>query len=250
MGQSIYFSDPVVAAAYHAHPGEWAYVAENAEALWLLANKHGYSLKHPTAVPAPPYVHPDAPLPFVPFPDLNPPGTQPALMTVTVDAFGDTFTVTFGGQVDTVDATGRFVVLDTEGVIVASGTYAQPAGTTFDAAAGLLEAALAPFAAAVAVVKTGPALELTGVGLTMLGAVAVRLTIPRVAAQPAPSPSPTPTPAPSPTPSPTPAPTPTPVPAPTSLQIGPEDQHVAIDTDGDGKADVHVVVDNPPKSTP
>lgn len=239
MGKPIFITDPAVAAAYHVHPAQFVFVESDVEAEWLVANHHGYPLNNPTPLPAAYYVHADAPDPFVPFPDLDPPNTQPAKMTVTISAFGGTFQVTFGGEIEPVAATGRFVVLDTEGVILASGTYAQPGGTTFDAAAGLLQAALVPFAADVAVVKTGPMLELTGVGLNTLGAVAARLTVPRVAADPSDPPAPPPPP---------PAPPP-PAPAPgVSLQVGPEDTHTKIDLDGDGKTDVHVIVDRPPQS--
>lgn len=197
MGMTLFITDPVVAAAYRIHPAEFVSVPDDAEALYLLRNSHAYTLEHRGALPPAYYVDPTAPLPFVPFPDLSPPSTQPALMTIAVDAVGGTFTLTFGGQVDTEAATGRFVIVDTEGLILASGTYPQPAGTTFDAAAGLLEAALVPFAATIAVVKTGATLELSGVGATIIGAVSARLTIQRVAAQPAPPPAPEPAPTPS-----------------------------------------------------
>ena len=79
MSQPIYITDPVVAAAYHVHPGEWAAIADKLEAAWLLANHHGYSLANPHPVPAPYYVHPDAPLPFVPYTEPGPgPGPAPA----------------------------------------------------------------------------------------------------------------------------------------------------------------------------
>jgi hypothetical protein len=56
-------------------------------------------------------------------------------------------------------------------------------------------------------------------------------------------------PPPAPPPSDPPPPPPAPAPSTTlSMQIGPEDQHIKIDTDGDGKTDVHVIVDNPPQN--
>jgi len=83
MGQSIYITDPAVAAAYTVHPGEWVWVDDEAEALWLLANRHGYSLAATQPVPAAYFVHPDAPLPFVPYagpgpgPSPSPPPSPP-----------------------------------------------------------------------------------------------------------------------------------------------------------------------------
>lgn len=78
MGQAIYFADPVVAVAYHTHPGEFAWVADPVEVAWLLTNRHGYSLSHRGPLPPAYYVHPDAPLPFVPFPGGTPrPGPSP-----------------------------------------------------------------------------------------------------------------------------------------------------------------------------
>lgn len=74
MGQPIYFTDPAAAAAYFVHPGEWAWVENIAEAAWLLANRHGYSLNARQALPGPYFVHPQAPLPFVPWP---PPAPEP-----------------------------------------------------------------------------------------------------------------------------------------------------------------------------
>jgi hypothetical protein len=73
MGQPIYLTDPVVAAHYHVHPAEFATVADAVEAAWLLEQHHGYSLAHNGALPAAYYVHPDAPLPFVPYPGAAPP---------------------------------------------------------------------------------------------------------------------------------------------------------------------------------
>ena len=59
-----------------------------------------------------------------------------------------------------------------------------------------------------------------------------------------------PPPAPPPPAPPPPPPPPPPAPAPQSVGfvLGPEDQHIKIDTDGDGKTDVHVIVDNPPQN--
>lgn len=72
MTKAIYFTDPVVAAAYHVAQGEWASVEDDAEAAWLVDNHHGYSLDAQRALPAAGFVHPEAPLPFVPY------GTEPA----------------------------------------------------------------------------------------------------------------------------------------------------------------------------
>ena len=93
MGKPIYIADPAVAAHYNVHPGEWAWVADDNEAAWLLANHHGYSVDYPRAVPAAYYVDPAAPLPFVPFnpvPGPNPaptppPGPAPAPFTVSLE---------------------------------------------------------------------------------------------------------------------------------------------------------------------
>ena len=82
MGQAIYITDPVVAAHYHVHPGEFAWVADNAEAAWLIAQHHGYGLTHGSALPAAYYVHALAPLPFIPFgtppPTPSPPPPAPS----------------------------------------------------------------------------------------------------------------------------------------------------------------------------
>jgi hypothetical protein len=75
MGKPIYITDPVVAAAYHVSPGQFAYVALDAEAAWLVAQHHGYPLNYATTLPAAYYVHPLAPLPFVPFVPVG--GTNP-----------------------------------------------------------------------------------------------------------------------------------------------------------------------------
>jgi hypothetical protein len=84
MAQPIYFTDPAVAAAYHVHPGEFATVADDAEAAWLVENFHGYDLAATgTPPPAAYYVHPQAPNPFVPYaiatapPPPEPPAPPP-----------------------------------------------------------------------------------------------------------------------------------------------------------------------------
>lgn len=82
MGKPMFFTDPVVAAAYHVHPAEFAYVADDAEVAWLTATHHAYPLDpYPTTLPAAYYVHPDAPMPFVPYVAGAPapaPGPAPA----------------------------------------------------------------------------------------------------------------------------------------------------------------------------
>jgi hypothetical protein len=119
MGQPIFITDPVVAAAYHVHPGQFAYVALNAEAAWLIANHHGYGLNYATTLPAAYFVHPGAPLPFVPFvpapggelppapPPPPPPPPPPAPAPATTIAVGAEDTVT---KID-VDGDGRPDVL-------------------------------------------------------------------------------------------------------------------------------------------
>jgi hypothetical protein len=121
MGKPIFITDPVVAAAYHVHPGQFAYVALDAEAAWLVANHHGYPLNYATTLPAAYYVHPLAPLPFVPFvpepggelppapppPPPAPPPPPPAPAPATTIAVGAEDTVT---KID-VDGDGRPDVL-------------------------------------------------------------------------------------------------------------------------------------------
>ena len=82
MGKPIFITDPAVAAQYHVHPAEFAWIADDVEAAWLVVNHHGYPLNYGTALPAAYYVHADAPAPFVPFPDLDPPDTQRANITL------------------------------------------------------------------------------------------------------------------------------------------------------------------------
>jgi hypothetical protein len=229
MGKPIFITDPVVAAAYHVSPGQFADVALNAEADWLVANHHGYPLNYSTTLPAAYYVHPDAPLPFVPFPDLDPPNTQPALMTAvsTRDA-ANVFSVTFSGGPDAAPATGYFAVVDTAAAVIAYGTWSQPAGTTPDQAATLLQTALAAFGAVVATQKFGSRLELRGTGEKIILSVDVRLRVPIAVSNP-------------------PAPPP-PAPAGQSIAVGPEDTLTKIDVDGDGRADVLIVTDRPPQN--
>jgi hypothetical protein len=230
MGMTLYITDPAVAAAYHAHPAEFVWVAEDAEALWLLSRHHAYTLAHNGALPPAYYVHPDAPA-WVPPPDLTPPGTQPAKITVTAKWIAPgVFDVIFGGSVDAVAATGSFLIVDETSATLASGTWAQPANTTPDAAAGLFQTALGAFGAVIATQKFGPRLELRGTGGKVIRAVSVKVNVPKAAADPAPTPPPAP------------------APQGTTLGIGPEDTHTKIDVDGDGRADVHVVVDRPPQN--
>lgn len=229
MGKTLYITDPVVAAAYFIHPAEFVWVADNAEALWLLGRHHAYTLEHRGALPPAYYVHPDAPA-FVPFPDLSPPDTQPATMTVSVKQIAPgVFDVTFAGTPDTVAATGYFLGVNAASAVVGQVTWPQAPGTTPDQAAGLLQAALVPQAAVIATQKFGATLEVRGAGATVLQAVSAALRVPKVAA-PAPAP-------------------PAPPPAPgVTLRVGAEDTHTKIDIDGDGTTDVHVVVDRPPQN--
>ncbi|HXD06916.1 MAG TPA: hypothetical protein VN680_12755 [Burkholderiaceae bacterium] len=238
MGQPLYFTDPVVANAYHVHPAEFAYIDLDVEAQWLIDNHHAYPLNHPTTLPAAYYVHPDAPNPFVPFPDLSPPDTKPALMTAasTRDA-ANVFSVTFSGGPDAAPATGYFVVVDTGATVLAYGTWPQPAGTTPDQAATLLQTALGAFGAVIATQKFGPRLELRGTGGKIILSVDVRLRVPIAVSNP-----------PAPPPPPPPPPPPAPAPQQQTIGVGPEDTHTKIDVDGDGKTDVHVVVDRPPQN--
>lgn len=67
MGKTVFITDPVVAAHYRVHPAEFAWVADDIEAAWLVTNRHAYSLQRTTAFPAAYFVDPGAPLPFVPF---------------------------------------------------------------------------------------------------------------------------------------------------------------------------------------
>jgi hypothetical protein len=67
MGKSVFITDPVVAAAYGAHPGEWAFVADDSEAAWLVLNRHAFTLQHQEPLPSAYYVDESAPNPFVPF---------------------------------------------------------------------------------------------------------------------------------------------------------------------------------------
>ena len=212
MGRPVYIADPVVAAHYHVHPGEWSYVADDVEAIWLIANKHGYGLNNPTAVPAPYFVNPDAP-PFVPLPDPAPPDTQPATMSVTASEAGpNVFNVTFAGGPDTAQADGSFFGIDDTGGVVASSNWTQPPGTTPTQAVTLLQTALQAHGAQIATQKFGAMLEVRGTGGVVLRAVGAYLRVPNVAADPAPTPSPPPPAPPPPAPAP---PPPAPAPAPT-----------------------------------
>jgi hypothetical protein len=78
MGKSVYITDPVVAAAYGVHPGEWAFVADDAEAAWIVLNRHAFTLHHQDALPSAYYVDPSAPNPFVPFDPSPAPAPSPS----------------------------------------------------------------------------------------------------------------------------------------------------------------------------
>jgi hypothetical protein len=67
MGKPVYIADPVVASYYRVHPGEWAYIAADLEAAWLVQQKHAYSMTMQHPPPKAGHVDPGAPLPFVPF---------------------------------------------------------------------------------------------------------------------------------------------------------------------------------------
>jgi hypothetical protein len=72
MGAPIYIADPVVAAAYHASPGQFVWVGDDDEAAWLVENRHGFTLSRPVALPAAYYVNQQAP-PFEPYvPEAGP----------------------------------------------------------------------------------------------------------------------------------------------------------------------------------
>lgn len=185
MGVSVYITDPAVAEFYGVHPAEWELIDDDDEAAWLLAQHHAYDLTHDQALPAAYFVHPDAPLPFVPYagaPIVAPPeggDTQPSGTTIHVKKHptDDSFGVTFAGTVDAVDATGHFIVFDSLGATLADVTYAQPAGTNPTEAAALLDAALAPVAA-LAVTLAGAVVGIRGVDPVIVGAVEGDLTIP------------------------------------------------------------------------
>jgi hypothetical protein len=77
MAKPIYLTDPVVAAHYGVHPGEWANVADDNEADWLVDQHHGWPMDFPRPVPAPYYVDPAAPLPFAPYDPQPSPAPAP-----------------------------------------------------------------------------------------------------------------------------------------------------------------------------
>jgi len=186
MGQSIYLADPVVAAAYQVAPGEWAWIVDDAEADWLIVNRHGYTLARPVAVPAPYFVNPLAPLPFVPYAGSGA-GPPASAMKVTItNPQAGVFVVAFGGSVDTVDATAHFVVKSDVDAPLADVTYTQPAGTTRQDAAGLLQTALTPYST-LALTKNGALLDIRGATDVTVGAVEGGLTIPPVQSTRAPA---------------------------------------------------------------
>jgi hypothetical protein len=190
MGQTLYITDPVVAAAYFVHPAEFVWITSEAEALWLLASHHAYSLNHSAALPQAYYVHPDAP-PFVPLPDPTPPGTQPAEITVTPTWVSPTvWDVVFGGVPDTAHATGAFIVVNDAGAVVVNGSWSQAPGTTVNQAVSLFISACAPFSAVITTQKFGNRVELRGVGGTVIKAVRAVLNVPKAAADEAAAPPP------------------------------------------------------------
>ena len=77
MSRTIFFTDPVVAEAYHVHPAEFTVVADDAEAAWLVENHHAYDLAASGMPPAAYFVHPDAPNPFVPYEVATAPAPEP-----------------------------------------------------------------------------------------------------------------------------------------------------------------------------
>jgi hypothetical protein len=178
--KTVYIADPEVAAAYHVAQGEWATIDDDAEADWLVANKHAATLAFPAGLPAAGFVHPDAPLPFVPY--YNPGGsTQPAKMTTEVaEIDSGVFTIGFGGEVDTVEATVSCQIrgTDLDQTLLADVRYAQPAGTSTDEAAAALAGALAG-SPAVGVNSTGSIVGVQGVPPAVVGTVVCQLTIPR-----------------------------------------------------------------------
>lgn len=188
MAKATYLTDPVVAAAYHVAPGEFASVNDD-EADWLVANHHGYPIDGTRAMPAAGFVHPDAPLPFVPYAggEAPPEGSQPAGMTfaITNPAAGS-FDVVFNASVrDSVDATGHFVVADDAGATLADVTYTQPPGTTATGAAGKLHEALLPYSPPLVLGQITNGLNVEGGNPPVVGAVAGELTVPVVAPPPA-----------------------------------------------------------------
>jgi len=207
MGATLFITDPVVAAEYNVHPAEFVWVADNAEAVWLLGNHYAYSLQHRGPLPAAYYVHPDAD-PFTPFPDFTPPDTTPSTITVTTaQTAANVFDVTFGGTPDTVDAEGRFLAIDDDNAITADASWDQPAGTTPDEAADLLQTELQAFGSDIATQNFGPRLELRGTGGTVLRGVLARVNVAQAEA-PAPAPPPEPEPEPPAPPAPEPEPAP------------------------------------------
>lgn len=146
-------------------------------------------------------------------PDTPPPGNPQAQMTVAVRVTQpNVFEVSFGGGTDTVEAEGKFIVRDNGDETLADVSYPQPAGTTRQEAAGLLDAALQP-TASIDATKNGALLTIRGAGTTVVGYVAGSLTLP-----PAPEPPPEPPPAPAPE---TPPPPPVPAPGTTTPQPHP-----------------------------
>jgi len=179
MAQAIYLTDPAVAAAYHVYQGEWASVTDEAEAAWLIANHHGYPIDAQRAMPAPGFVHPDAPLPFVPYAGPAPPVDRPSTVTVTITPGAPgVFDVTFGGVADTAEATGHFTIQDDTSATLADVTYTQPAATTLSGSAAALNTALAPHAPPLVLTKVGAVLTITGTNPPTVASVVGTLTVP------------------------------------------------------------------------
>lgn len=181
MSNTVYITDPVVAAAYHVHPAEWATVPDGAEAAWLVSTHQAYPLDGNRAMPDAFFVHPAAPQPFVPYDGSGggetPPDRVPANMTVTIgNPRPNEFDVVFGGNLDAVDALAHFVLVDDQGATVADVTYTQPRGTERQDAAGLLKAALASYP--LALTKNGAILDIRGNAPPVLTSVTGELTIP------------------------------------------------------------------------
>lgn len=78
MGKPVFITDPAVAAQYAARPGEWFYVADDAEADWLVEKRHAHSLTSVAPLPAPGAIDPAAPSPFVPYGTPTPAPTRKA----------------------------------------------------------------------------------------------------------------------------------------------------------------------------
>jgi hypothetical protein len=182
MSESVYITDPVVAAAYHVPQGSFVSIADTGEAAWLTTTQHAYPLTYPKAFPAAGYVNPSAP-PFVPW-EGTPPGTTPAQMKFTIsEKQPGMFEVMFGNGTDSVDATADFTVYSSVPSPLAHVNYTQPAGTSRQNAASLLYAALQSYGTLV-LVKNGAAVDISGNTGVTVGAVEGDLSIPSLARAP------------------------------------------------------------------